>query len=497
MRNCLTTLALAFIATLAVLGASPAAARDTSSLLNGFDGEPVVHLPLDMPPVPLSGTVDGGASAVATVHESLFQKLVAKALPVVIAEVRKLSIPGEKQKHFEFSTIHLSAFNIGSFTIGFAAPNKVVIALKGLVLQVPKTGFEVKAKVLFAHLHCKGDFEVKIGAHGNTPTDITVTFDLQDNAGHLALANGAASVRFGALDISHKFHGVFCKVGESIVKLFVGNIDKLIRKLVEKDISPLATKAIGSIFKDLEGKIHVPLTRQPVATADSMQVAVNIMPGAADKHGPLLLQTMPVKSAFAARDIEAMITEVSANNLLRHFFAEKKLDIGAILPVNTSIFKLAFPGAYERCPDCPMRLSDQFLSAPLVRFDASAGLEVTNLVLAFDGMRGDSVVPLFEITLNGTFMATDWKVTGAAGTTIKFDLSVPTFAFREYRTWCGHFETQALQDVIDFVLQRVALPIFNDKFKGITILPLAGGIQLESLEVAWDHAARLGFNVRF
>jgi hypothetical protein len=443
--------------------------------------------------------VDAEFKAPATVllHESVFQKIVAEALPVIIDAARKMTIPGQSSEHFDFSTIKLSSFNIASFSIDFGAPNKVNIRLAGLELAVPDTDFDIKDKILFVHLGCKGHFSVSL-----SKTNIDVSFPLErDSQGNMAFGAGSAAVSFGDLNVNHQFDDFLCKIGQDIVQLFVGNINDLIKNLVEKDISPMATKAINDLFQKLSTSMHFPVLADPSATSDSISVTVNLLD--LPKSQPALEASRPLASKFPDRDVEVFITQDSFNVVFEQFGQDGRIDVVDAIShkYTTDVFKLVLPAAYSVCPNCSLVFSLHFPAAPVVSFNNNCHLDFINAVANIQALNsttkeGNVYTDLFRLSLNGTFAADNVTILGRDANVVDFKISILALYMALIDSHVGDVPVAAVSDIVNLILQDVVVAEFNAKFPGIPVGPI-GPIGIEDVEISFDNQQlSAGFNVK-
>ena len=288
--------------------------------------------------------------------------------------------------------------------------------------------------------------------------------------------------------------GPACNVSRGAEVPFIGNIDSKIKDLVEKDIGPLATKALNAAFAKLAADSRIHIVAVPTATSNSIAIQLNLLPHdrlRALPHavgGTMEDAAIPVAvgrlSEFDNRDIEAWIDESSAHNLLEHFQEIGHLNFHAKVKANTTIFKTLLPGAFALCPDCQIELSNLFPTAPRPVFNGSAGIVVDNMHFIVNGVdaANGTTVQLFVLGINGTLLVQNITINGQLQNTIRFAVAMPVFAFDTISTNSGPIDTGLLTSVIDFLLQGLALPEFNKNFQGITI-PLVDGITIDRVEM--------------
>jgi hypothetical protein len=309
--------------------------------------------------------------------------------------------------------------------------------------------------------------------------------------------------------VYHHFHSAVCRVGQDVIQLFLGNIDKLIRDLVEKEATPIATKAINAIFQKMAAKIHIPLASQPVATSSSIELSFSLLPpaqqqqqqqlrlpvGRRHRRAPSAKALSAVVSDFPSRDVEVFVTQETVNSLFAHFQAIGHLNIHDVLPINTSIFEKLVPKAFDACPNCPIQITTDFRLAPWAVFNGYATLGFRELVAGISGVQPNgTAIPLIDVSLNGTLETRNWNISGADENTIRFTIEIPVFTMTLWKSNIGPVDVALIQDLMDFVLKDVVVPDFNKKFKGIAIPPIAN-VTVEDLEVNFNRSADFGLDI--
>ena len=423
-------------------------------------------------------------TATILIHETFFHKLTESLLPVINTAARNLVIPGQTEKHFSFADIKLSEFDLGNLTITFASPNKIMLGLRGLSLQVPQTHFDVYTRIIFK-ISCGGYFDVSLSG-----TNIDIEVDVNEQNGRLQIVAVTPTVTFGSLNVYHRFHSGLCRVGQDIIQLLLGNIDNLIRKLVEKDIAPLLGKAVEGALTKMAAKLPVDLAQPPAASPAGLEIVLDLLKPSAVPPAAVAFRRRPVPlaallSATATalrlpaplttvpnRDIEIWTSQASVNGLLAHAEAAGTLDINKVLPpsVNTTLLRSILPLAYAACPGCPLEIEIDFQTAPAVAFQGNVSITVQQAIFGVNAQAPNrTVVPLLDLLLNLTAGVGNWRIGGNESNTIHFDLSVQTFTLGLYRSNVGNVDVALISGIVGFLLKNVLVPDFNAHFPGITI----------------------------
>jgi hypothetical protein len=129
------------------------------------------------------------------------------------------------------------------------------LSLTGLSLGTKQTNFEVKKKILFAHVHCSGHFSASIAG-----TDVVVSLRLETVGGRPQVA-ASSSIKFGKVSVTHHLNNEACKIGESIVSLFIGNVNKKIeseiKSKVPATVQTLLNTQVNKLLAGLQLSVEV------------------------------------------------------------------------------------------------------------------------------------------------------------------------------------------------------------------------------------------------
>jgi hypothetical protein len=448
------------------------------------------------------------AAAEFMVHESLFKKVFAAVVPLICEFARKLTIPKISKKHFDVEKIHISEFAIGSIGVDFVAPNVISVLLSDFSMAIPHTGFELKDHILSEtrpeatiadatvkakdgfNLHCHGELWASV-AH----TSFTVRATVGEAGGRLTIPSASAKVHWGKLNIGHKLNHGLCKLTSKLVDVFV-NVNKIIEKLIKKKVGPVMSTAVKKALVDAATKIPFTLASAPVATSTSLAMTVDIVGhGAAPRTGFV--------SHFPARDVELTTAAASVNVLLG--VAQRAGKFNHTFNVNpskanTSIFRKLYPAGYEACPGCPLSLILKFTESPFVSFQGgSRAIQIgfDSAVLGIVAEGNGSSIPLFEVLLNATGLASNWTISGPKKNTIDFDIALPVLALAPYHASSKAFAIALVADAIKWLVDNVVVKVFNQDFNGYTLPPIKG-IALTDVEMAFaDNSLCLGMDATY
>jgi hypothetical protein len=424
------------------------------------------------------------ADVTLDVGESLFQKILAILVPVIDNVVANIVIPGGQGKNFAFNPIHFTEFKIGAIDITFAAPDKVRISLDQLSFAIPQTHFDVWVVIIFKAT-CAGDFWASMSG-----TSIAIEFDMSNVGGKLQFSNPQSSVTWGTLNINHQFHD-FCNFIEKVLQVFIGNIDTLIRNVVEKilpaKIGPLVEAKLNAVF----GNFKVSFVGQPVVNANGITLTVDLIPQgqlARFVRNPHELLPVGRRIGMVGRDLTLSIPAQSLDNLL--LYDLPKLSANITLKANNSIIKDIFPAAYALCPSCPFAIEFKFLAAPTVTFvNDTLGLIVQNLILGVNfESSSKAIVPFVDLTLNTTVNVQQLQILN--GSTIYFQLQVLGFSVGQYASAIGPIDVSLINTVVDIALSLV-VPVFNKDFKGLSL----GDLISDGEIVVVNNKLKLGFDI--
>lgn len=427
------------------------------------------------------------ADVTLSVGESLFQKILALLVPEINKIVSEITIPGMQGKNFAFDAIHFTEFNIGSVAITFAAPDKLRISLNQISFAIPQTHFDLWVWII-VKASCAGNFWASM-----TGTSIAIEFDIANVGGKLQFSNPQSSVAWGTLSINHQFKD-FCNFLEKVLQVFIGNIDTLIRNVVEKilpsKIGPLVETKLNTVF----GNFKVDFVGQPVVTAAGITLTLDLIPQGQLQQlrfasGQLLLPAVVRREVgIVDRDLVIVVPATSLDNLLQYNLP--KLSANITLKANNSIIKPIFPAAFALCPDCPFAIELKFLQAPYVTFvNDTLGLGVQNLILGVNFENAaKGIVPFVDVTLNVTINLQQLSIVN--GSTIYFQLQVLGFSLGQYASAIGPIDVSLVTTVVDIVLGLV-IPTFNKDFKGLVL----GDIITDGEIVVVNNKLKLGFDI--
>ena len=253
--------------------------------------------PAPPPPPPPAGTV------AVKLEESFMVKLTSFLLPEIITAVQNYEIPGMNQQHFRFNPFKLQQFSIGALAIGFSAPNVVTLYLNDLLIQVPYHSFWVMDRVLGIKISCHGHF---YGTVDNTNFAVQLTLD--NNNGKIGIASTQVFANFGTLDIHQGMDHALCSIAEWIIQLFLGNLDNLIKNLIIQKLPGIIQNLVQTDGNAAFAKLPLNIVGSPTATANSLLVYVDIVPGSSARLQQLAVwdhHALPFKAAWATPPIAA------------------------------------------------------------------------------------------------------------------------------------------------------------------------------------------------
>jgi hypothetical protein len=427
------------------------------------------------------------ADVTATIEESLFVKICNTVVPLINQYVQGLVIPGESQKHFSFDNVVIQQFDIQSISITFTNPSTVSLALSQISFAIPQTHFDVFTKILFIKLSCSGNFWASMSG-----TTISLSMAASESNGDLVFGDAQSSVSWGSLNINHDFPNFFCKIGQDIIQLFIGNINNLIKKTVENDIPAKIGPMVQAALDKALAKLPLDFVSQPQVTSDSISLTVDLLghpAGVAKVMGPLRSART---RAIAARDLELEIPQTALNNLLLFTQQQGGLNMNFTdKKFNTSVIKTIFPAVYAQCPDCPFAIEINAIDAPFVTTTSdSIGITVTNGILGLNLAAADgSILPFVDLWVNASLSVNDVSITTANA--VYFQLALGAFSLGIRASSIGPFDISLISSVAAFALQDVVIPQFNQRFKGI---PLPG-IASEAEVAISNSAVYVAFNV--
>jgi hypothetical protein len=421
--------------------------------------------------------------ASVSVRNTLFNKIFADAVPILNLFGAKFPVPGVTEKHFKFDAFNLTHFHISSAMVDFSSPSTMTLTLNDVGLDIPSVDFEVMDTVIVP-IKCKGQFWGNISS-----TTIAMAIDLTVNSnGSLWVSSVTPSVNFGSLQVNHTIDGTFCNDLQSIIRDFIGSLNKLIEKLVSKDLpSKLAGLIESEANKELP-KLPIKFVSQPLVVNDTLGLDANI--------GPLLHsngvsyrtpQNYIRDTVFTNRDLSLSMGHNSVDKLLAMEFAKNHVASNHTLPatVNTSLLRSLFPIIYRRCPDCPLSLDIVPTMAPVASMiNGFLNLNLSNLVVGINAVNvSDNTYNdrIFDLGFNLTLQVYDMYIDNL-NEHLYFHINVPQFAFDVYHSSIGPINVSELEKPLAYIIESVLVPIFNMNFKGVKIPLVKDGVGLQDVE---------------
>ena len=154
------------------------------------------------------------------------------------------------------------------------------------------------------------------------------------------------------------------------------------------------------------------------------------------------------------------------------------------------------PALFQLCPDCPFHIDLAATEAPSCAFGpGEASAQVNAAALNFSVMSTNvstnktARLPAFDLSTSGSLNATASIRSGKeepASYFIVANLTLERFNFTLVQSYIGGFDVQLTSELVQCVLEKVAIPIFNSEFAGIPI-PSVDGLVL--LNPAIGHFA--------
>jgi hypothetical protein len=451
-----------------------------------------------------------GANASVALEGSFVQKVFNELLPIIEAVADSIAIPGESEKHFKFDSFSLSSFSIGSIVTSFQAPNTIVAGVNDLSLSVPKTGFKV-----FDHIFEKeSDFEISCSGHfwgSVSGSDISLSLNVVTSAdGKLSVTSVNPTINFGSVNINHDIDGFFCKVGQDIINLFLGNLNNLIAQIAEKDLPGIISSKVESIANEALPKVPVTFVSQPLVVNDTLQLSVQLL-APFGSTGPSAVAVAPsaVPASFAksilGRDVAIGINTQSFNDLIAAGAATGKFSFRKDLPqYNTSLFQQYLPQVYNACPNCPIgaAVTIQPNQPPTgIFYDDTMTFSFTNAILELDAknVSDSNYTALLSVYANLTFSLDNFTITNESNYTalIDFVLSLSTLSLLPDTSVVGNLDIQVIGQLLQDLLQAYVIPDFNAKFQGFPLTVMKDGVGLSdwAIKISSAYSITLGANI--
>ena len=412
---------------------------------------------------PMGRFDDVTANATARVESELFTKVNDAVVPLLNSLALTQVVPGEKFKHFSYQDLYLSSFNLGGATMSPVAPNKIVMNVVNLSLAVPQTGFGL----FLGPAKCTGHFWMSM-----TDATLSITVDLSTNPeGHLSFNFVSAKSTYGSLNVKHDLNGVVCSIGQDILQLFLGNIDKRIKELIMNKLPNMMGPKLASATTTELSEIPLKFIGQPVVSSSAIVATVDLL------SAPMMMSmfnaTAPATTGAAAiaaagaREINLAVPTSSLNMVLSAMTKAGKLGSSIVVPgSSTAVFKNDLPKAYAACPDCEIKLVFTYRQAPTVSTGSdTVKLSTDDLLVEVRGGSSSTSVELFVLSASGALSVTKLGVTGTDGTSLYFNLAIDKLQLSAYQSNSGTISNAVLSSIQQLVEDKL-VPSFNRQFSG-------------------------------
>eukprot|EP01012_Entosiphon_sulcatum_P063851 TRINITY_DN91_c0_g1_i6.p1 TRINITY_DN91_c0_g1~~TRINITY_DN91_c0_g1_i6.p1 ORF type:complete len:477 (-),score=136.54 TRINITY_DN91_c0_g1_i6:132-1562(-) len=417
---------------------------------------------------------------------SAITKAAEHILPAVVAEIKDITIPGNKGKHFDYDEIKFSDVAIQDFQVSFQAPNHVLVNIVGLTIQVAHTHFSVFDKVAFVKVSCSGNFW---GEAVNT--QIHLNASVVDVNGKPQLPDIINSETYGQLKVDHHFSNDICKIADKIVDL-VADVNKVVENIIRNEVPKIIAgkgkDAMNKALMDLSmeakvgnfAELRYDLTSNPEVFGSSLALHLMGEFVAVKNPVPPPFQPAPLPTPKLGRDFEMQISDYTFNTASQVFTQAGLLDIrNHPIPQNTSVFQKILPAIFNRCPDCPMTVDYGIATPPVATFDANdAAIRIDSSALNLTVVTKNASNPHWQLFDLGVSATIDIGLS-IQNELLKINLGLPKFQMKMINSFIGPFNITLISDVIDAVLKDVILPDFDKKFPGIP-LPSGGNIVLDN-----------------
>jgi hypothetical protein len=337
----------------------------------------------------LSSASAGGAPSAAMIADVGLSGL-AKAkdhfLPLIISSVQNLTIPGASASDFTYADIHITSAALGSADVSFAPANGGIhLALNSLSLATGTSNFEVKKKIKVGPIHktfsCSGHFSASVSS-----TNIAVTLAIS-NVGGRPQAIATSSINFGKVSVSHHLNSVGCKIAESIISVFIGNVNKKIESEVKSKV-PAAVQALlnEQVNKLLDGlQLSIPVDQWAIAnfslagattnTATRLKLGFDARfePRVRPPHGMPPTPTPPggaLVSPPCSEDLGLAFGAQIVNSAAAVYVGAGALSFISTLPVNvtaSAAFKALLPSLIKTFPNSSFRVALDVTHPPMAQ----------------------------------------------------------------------------------------------------------------------------------
>lgn len=318
------------------------------------------------------------------------KRLVDLAASFAVAEVEKTAagyvFPPISVSYVTITEMHLQNFSLKALKVGLASPSpdNLTVSVVDLSLAIPDTEFVFK----YGIFTCPGVFRLKMG---KTQLSFNVHPSTTNETLSVAVDPEATNATWGELEFEHDLDTVLCRIGQSIVQVFVGQMDELVERNIKEQLPPkLSTELVekaNQALADSGLRFSAPLVMTPARSTSQIELIPR------DSSSPVNAAALhvlapPAEAALPYKDLAATLYSTSVNHYFAYAVGKNELNTSFLLPENMTSedLKDVFPLAYELCENCTVGLGLAAVVAPELSFVKAGSIARLRLSNAISGV---------------------------------------------------------------------------------------------------------------
>ncbi|XP_061622515.1 bactericidal permeability-increasing protein isoform X2 [Phyllopteryx taeniolatus] len=321
----------------------------------------------------------------------------------------------------------------------------------------------------------------------------------RDSGGHLSFTSVNCNAQVDRVDV--RFYGD----RSWLLRLFEERFKCRIRRQIEATICPAVEELIANLENRLEDMkvsfqvnedltLDLPLIGLPAVDASSLHLGLK---------GEFYSITSPEEPPFEAQPfavpqqpgymLSVGLSDFTVNSasfsyfaadLLQAFVNDSMIPPGSPVRLNTTSMAPFIPQLPEMFPDLPMALQIYARDVPVFFFRSGAvTLSSPCAAKAFAIGPDATLIPLFQLHVDSNFSGKVWVADGR----LEGSVSMDNFTLSLAATEIGPFQTDALENVAQILMETAVLPQLNGKLATGFPLPRSVHAQLVNPRVTVEE----------
>lgn len=295
-------------------------------------------------------------SVTASVSTQFINKLASAFSPRVDSQLTNFTIPPQKVPRGSTGEIGINHFYLEGLSVQTAFPSddEVTLQISDLSFNVEESNFTI-----VSGLTCSGVFWGEV-----PPMDVNISTRFSLSPDHKVVMEVTnSSFMWGDVVLHHKLLGSMCHIAESIVTVFLGNLDEYVVRKIKEEVPLQFPLMLQEQLQPLLEKAPLPVSAGPFITKDTVTIEFQLLdPTQVDRTRHNRDRKMYLSTAAQLaekKDVSLILPERSLQHRIDYAFCRKRLEFHEMLPQqwNSALFQNVFQVAYQLCNDCPLEVS--------------------------------------------------------------------------------------------------------------------------------------------